>query len=65
MPGTVLIVDVAEGERVARGQQLLTLEAMKMKNAIRAPQDGVVLEVRVKSGQRVAHGDLLLRLGEA
>jgi biotin carboxyl carrier protein len=65
MPGTVLTVDVAEGERVARGQQLLTLEAMKMKNAIRAPQDGVVLAVRVTSGQRVAHGDLLLRLGEA
>jgi 3-methylcrotonyl-CoA carboxylase alpha subunit len=64
MPGTVLSVDVGEGEHVSRGQQLLTLEAMKMKNSIRAPQDGVVLEVRVKSGQRVAHGDTLLCLGE-
>ncbi len=65
MPGKVLKVEVAEGARVTRGQSLLILEAMKMKNSIRSPQDGVVLEVLVQAGQTVAYSDPLLRLGEA
>ncbi len=64
MPGKVLSVEVAQGDRVTRGQVLVVLEAMKMKNAIRAPQDGVVLELPVQPGQNVAHGDPLLRLSE-
>jgi biotin carboxyl carrier protein len=64
MPGKVLKVEVAQGARVTRGQSLLVLEAMKMKNSIRAPQDCTVLEVLVQPGQSVAYGDALLRLSE-
>jgi biotin carboxyl carrier protein len=65
MPGKVLTVHVAVGDRVTRGQALLTLEAMKMKNSLRAPHDGVVLELMAQPGQSVGHGDSLLRLGES
>jgi biotin carboxyl carrier protein len=64
MPGKVLKVEVAEGARVTRGQSLIVLEAMKMKNSIRSPQDATVLEVLVQPGQSVAYGDALLRLSE-
>ena len=62
LPGTIMSIAVAPGARVERGQELLVLEAMKMKNTIRAPQAGVVAEVLVRDGQTVRHGDLLLRI---
>jgi len=64
MPGKVLSVEVRQGDRVSRGQTLVTLEAMKMKNAIKSPYDGVVLEIAVRPEQTVGHGDLLVQLGE-
>jgi biotin carboxyl carrier protein len=64
MPGKILSVEVARGGRVSRGQTLVILEAMKMKNAIKSPYDGVVLEIAVRPEQTVAHGDLLVQLGE-
>jgi biotin carboxyl carrier protein len=64
MPGKILSVEVNRGDRVSRGQTLVTLEAMKMKNAIKSPYDGVVLEVAVRPEQTVAHGALLVQLGE-
>ena len=64
MPGKILSVDVKRGDRVSRGQTLVTLEAMKMKNAVKSPYDGVVLEIAVRPEQTVAHGDLLIQLGE-
>jgi biotin carboxyl carrier protein len=64
MPGKILSVEVGHGDRVSRGQTLVILEAMKMKNAIKSPCNGVVLEVRVRPEQTVAHGDLLVQLGE-
>jgi biotin carboxyl carrier protein len=60
MPGLVLSVDVAPGTPVTRGQVLLVLEAMKMKNALRAESDGVVSRVAVAVGDQVRHGDLLV-----
>jgi biotin carboxyl carrier protein len=64
MPGKILSVEVGHGDRVSRGQTLVILEAMKMKNAIKSPCNGVVLEVKVRPDQTVAHGDLLVQLGE-
>jgi biotin carboxyl carrier protein len=64
MPGKILSVEVGHGDRVSRGQTLVILEAMKMKNAIKSPYDGVVLEIKVRPDQTVAHGDLLVQLGE-
>jgi len=61
MPGRVLEVRVAEGDRVAKGDLLLILEAMKMQNEIRAEADQVVAEVHCAAGQAVEAGALLVR----
>ena len=65
MPGTIVSVHVAAGDRVAAGQVVVKLEAMKMTNAIKAPQDAVVAEVRVQAGQAVGYGDVLVAFREA
>lgn len=65
LPGLIVSVDVQPGTRVRRGDALLTLEAMKMRNSIRAPRDGVVAEVLVTEGQSVGFGDVLVRFGAA
>jgi biotin carboxyl carrier protein len=62
MPGSILAVSVGIGDRVTAGQQLCVLEAMKMRNAIRAARGGVVAEVAVAPGQTVAYGDVLFTL---
>ena len=60
MPGTVVTVAVKVGQKLLRGDTLLTLEAMKMEAAVRAERDGEVLELIVKPGQQVEAKDLLL-----
>jgi biotin carboxyl carrier protein len=61
MPGIIHDVAVKPGDQVKVGQQVLALEAMKMKSAIRATADGVVSSVEVSEGQRVAFGQVLIR----
>ncbi|RMF08536.1 MAG: pyruvate carboxylase [Alphaproteobacteria bacterium] len=60
MPGLVASVAVKPGQKVERGDTLLTLEAMKMETAIRADHDGVVEEVLVQTGTQVDAKDLLM-----
>jgi glutaconyl-CoA/methylmalonyl-CoA decarboxylase subunit gamma len=62
MPGTILSIDVQPGQEIEGGQVVCVLEAMKMKNPIRACRAGVVIETAVQAGQNVAYGDLLVRL---
>jgi biotin carboxyl carrier protein len=62
LPGLVVAVAVTEGDDVADGASLLTIEAMKMQNEVRAPRAGTVIEVAVAPGQTVATGAALLRL---
>lgn len=62
MPGVVLEVLVAPGARLKRGDPILVLEAMKMRNTIRSPRDALVVEVAVAAGQPVGPGDPLVRL---
>lgn len=62
LPGLVVVVAVTVGDEVAEGAPLLTIEAMKMQNEVRAPRAGRVIEVAVTSGQTVATGAPLLRL---
>jgi len=62
MPGLVVSVVVAPGERVATGQKLLTLEAMKMETTVYAEAAGTVAELLVQNGTLVEAGDLLVRL---
>jgi acetyl-CoA/propionyl-CoA carboxylase biotin carboxyl carrier protein len=59
MPGTVLAVRVSRGEKVAAGQPLLIVEAMKMEHTVTAPVDGTVAELHVRAGQQVALGEAL------
>ncbi|RME84604.1 MAG: acetyl-CoA carboxylase biotin carboxyl carrier protein subunit [Caldilineae bacterium] len=61
MPGVILEVNVEPGAEVQRGDQVLVLEAMKMKNAIRSPRSGIVAEVLVRPGQSVNYDEPLLR----
>ncbi len=60
MPGKVLIVNVAAGDRVREGQVLVVLEAMKMEHQITAPTDGHAAEVRVGVGDQIDNGELLV-----
>ncbi|HEY8627616.1 MAG TPA: biotin carboxylase N-terminal domain-containing protein [Gaiellaceae bacterium] len=62
MPGTVIQVLVAPGDRVRARQPLLLLEAMKMETPIAAPFDGTVKAVHASEGDRVARGALLVEL---
>ena len=64
MPGVILSIDVKVGARVKRGEVICKLEAMKMVNPIRAPNDTVVTEITVSEGQTVAYGDALVLFGE-
>ena len=63
MPGAVLEVLVAEGERVERNQTVALMESMKMELVITAPRAGVVRRVSVQPGQQVDRGMRLLELG--
>jgi acetyl-CoA carboxylase biotin carboxylase subunit len=64
MPGTVTKVFVKDGEKVTRGQVVLTLEAMKMEHAITASRDGAVAKVLFKVADKVAMGDKLFEMAE-
>ncbi|WP_035795059.1 acetyl/propionyl/methylcrotonyl-CoA carboxylase subunit alpha [Kitasatospora mediocidica] len=59
MPGTVIRLAAAVGDRVAAGQPLLWLEAMKMEHQVVAPQDGTVTDLRAVAGQQVELGAVL------
>ena len=63
LPGSVIKVLVQEGQDVKKGDTLLTLESMKMENAIMADRDGKVTKIAVTAGQNVMQEDLLLVLG--
>jgi len=53
MPALVTKILVEDGQKVAKGDALLILEAMKMEHQISAPYDGVVVEIRCKAGEMV------------
>lgn len=61
MPGNVLDIKVQSGAAVKSGDTLVILEAMKMENEIKAPQDGVVTVVAAK-GATVNTGDVLVTI---
>ncbi len=53
MPGKIIAVSVAEGDRVSAGDKLVTLEAMKMEHSLTAPFDGTVTELKATQGAQV------------
>ena len=60
IPGVVASVSVKAGQTVARGDELVTLDAMKMLNVIRSPWDGTVATVHVATGAKVVQGEPLV-----
>lgn len=58
-PGTVVKVDVEEGDEVEKGDRLYIYEAMKMKNRAYSPVGGTIEEVHVKENDIIRKGDLL------
>jgi len=65
MPGKVVSFAVKAGDKVAKGQALAVMEAMKMEHTIAAPADGVVLELLYAPGDQVTEGAELLKLAAA
>jgi biotin carboxyl carrier protein len=63
MPGKVMGILVAIGEKVRSGDPLVILESMKMEIAVRADKDGEALEILVRDGEPVKRGQRLVRLG--
>lgn len=60
IPGVIQTVRVKAGDKVQAGQELFILEAMKMKNSIKATRPGTVSAVHVNAGDTVTHGQALL-----
>ena len=65
MPGRVLALSAAVGDKVTRGQSLLVLEAMKMEHRMTAPADGTVTAIKVAVGDQVANGAVLIEIEPA
>ena len=64
MPGKLIAYMAKPGDKVARGQALAVIEAMKMEHTIHAPRDGVVRDCLYAPGDQVGEGSELLRLQE-
>ncbi|MGH8261442.1 MAG: acetyl-CoA carboxylase biotin carboxyl carrier protein subunit, partial [Steroidobacteraceae bacterium] len=62
LPGVVVSVQATPGRRVAAGDALVVVEAMKMEHTIRAPRAGVIEAVHVSQGERVREGDTLVTM---
>jgi acetyl-CoA/propionyl-CoA carboxylase biotin carboxyl carrier protein len=59
MQGTVLAVEVAEGDEIAAGQVICVVEAMKMENEVHAHRAGVVRDLSVAAGQPISTGQVI------
>ncbi len=60
IPGTIREIYVKQGQQVTSSQNLIVLEAMKMRNTIKAPFDGTIKKIYVKSESTVPKGELLI-----
>jgi biotin carboxyl carrier protein len=62
MQGTVIEIDVKEGQAVQKGQTIIKLISMKMENEIKAERDCRIREIKVRNRQTVAKGEVLIEL---
>ena len=62
IPGTIIKVFVKEGQKVKNGENLLTLEAMKMHNLILSPFIGKIKKIHVASGDKVVNKQVLIEI---
>jgi biotin carboxyl carrier protein len=63
IPGRIMEVKVKVGDPVAKGQTVVTMEAMKMENNIASAMDGIVQEIRVQKDSEVATGEIIMIIG--
>jgi biotin carboxyl carrier protein len=62
IPGTIIEIMVKEGQSVKKGDDLMILDAMKMKNRLKCGIDGIVKKITVAKGTRVPKGVVLIEL---
>lgn len=62
MPGNIIDIKVSKGDKVAEGDVLVILEAMKMENEIKSPVAGEIVAVIATKGSTVESGDLLIAI---
>ena len=62
MPGVILEIQVKDGQKVAEGDALMVLEAMKMENILTAPKDGIIKLINIEKGVTVEKGELLIEM---
>jgi len=62
MPGKISAVSVSLGQSIARGDKLLSIEAMKMETAVYSHRDGKIAKIHVQPGVTVSTGDLLVEI---
>jgi len=62
LPGTILDIMIKEGDHIAKGDALLSYEAMKMHNIMLSPVNGKIKNIHVKIGEKVAKKVLLLEI---
>lgn len=60
IPGTILKINVSEGQKVKAGKSLLVLEAMKMQNQIEMPFTGKIKQICVEEGNRIPKNELMI-----
>ena len=63
IPGTVTEVFVKQGQQVEKGDPLMSLDAMKMLNILKAPHSGTVQEINVEKGQKISKNYKLFIIG--
>ena len=62
IPGTIVEVFAKKGQEVKKGEDLLILEAMKMRNRVKAPFDGKIKSINVKKNQVIPKNFLLVEM---
>ncbi len=62
IPGTIIELNVAPGQKIKKGELLLRLEAMKMQNRIDMPFDGVIKSVQVSVGEKIPKNYIMIEI---
>jgi biotin carboxyl carrier protein len=65
MPGRVVAVRAASGDRVTAGQTVVVIEAMKMEHAVVAAADGTLVRLLVVEGQQVERGEVVAEVAQS
>lgn len=65
IPGTIMQIDVKEGQNVEEGDTLLILQAMKMNNKLTAPFSGKIKKINVAPGDKIPKGEIMIEMEDS